>query len=103
SFYSLLAIELYRSFHADRCHPKSAGDITLLRITGGTELTGDHAKRCDIVLLMPKHRHVPVEIRYPPILFLERQFARDVGHTIREHRQVKLGHGSISRGGGGKR
>jgi hypothetical protein len=40
---------------------------------------------------------VPVEIRYESILFLKRQFACNVGHTIREHREMKLGHGSISR------
>ena len=40
---------------------------------------------------MGKHRHVPVEIRYAAILFLKRQFAGDVGHAGRKHRQMKLG------------
>src|SRR5580692_10977200 len=45
---------------------------------------------------MGKHRHVPVEIRYAAILFLKRQFAGDVGHAGRKHRQMKLGHGTVS-------
>src|SRR6516225_9745626 len=45
---------------------------------------------------MGKHRHVSVEIRYAAILFLKRQFAGDVGHAGRKHRQMKLGHGTVS-------
>src|SRR5580704_5832938 len=41
---------------------------------------------------MGKHRHVSVEIRDAAILFLKRQFAGDVGHAGRKHRQMKLGH-----------
>ena len=51
---------------------------------------------CDIFLTMGKHRHVSVEIRYAAILFLKRQFAGDVGHAGRKHRQMKLGHGTVS-------
>src|SRR6202051_2311179 len=91
---SLLPIQLHRSLHADGCHAKSPDDIALLGITAFAELTGDHPKGCDIFLTMGKHRHVPVEIRYAAILFLKRQFAGDVGHAGRKHRQMKLGHGT---------
>src|SRR5271169_5700839 len=93
---SLLPIQLHRSLHADGCHAKSPDDIALLGITACAELTGDHPKGCDIFLTMGKHRHVPVEIRYAAILFLKRQFAGDVGHAGRKHRQMKLGHGTVS-------
>src|SRR5271167_5002401 len=52
---------------------------------------------------MGKHRHVPVEIRYAAILFLKRQFVGDVGHAGRKHRQMKLGHGTVSPDEGKKR
>jgi hypothetical protein len=87
---------VHRSLHADGCHAKSPDDIALLGITAYAELTGDHPKGCDIFLTMGKHRHVPVEIRYAAILFLKRQFAGDVGHAGRKHRQMKLGHGTVS-------
>src|SRR5450755_2634754 len=45
---------------------------------------------------------VPVEIRYLAILFLKRQFARDVRHAGRKHRQMKLWHGPISPDEGNK-
>jgi hypothetical protein len=93
---SLLPIQLYRSLHADGCHAKSPDDIALLGITAYAELTGDHPKGCNIFLTMGKHRHVSVEIRYAAILFLKRQFAGDVGHAGRKHRQMKLGHGTVS-------
>src|SRR5271154_4496327 len=96
SLRSLLPIQLHRSLHADGCHAKSPDDIALLGITAFAELTGDHPKGCDIFLTMGKHRHVPVEIRYAAILFLKRQFAGDVGHASRKHRQMKLGHGTVS-------
>src|SRR5271155_1449954 len=96
SLRSLLPIQLHRSLHADGCHAKSPDDIALLGITAYAELTGDHPKGCDIFLTMGKHRHVPVEIRYATILFLKRQFAGDVGHAGRKHRQMKLGHGTVS-------
>jgi hypothetical protein len=87
----------------DYIHAKSPDDIALLGITAYAKLTGDHPKGPDIFLIMGKHRHVPVEIRYAAILFLKRQFAGNVGHAGRKHRQMKLGHGTVSSDEGKKK
>jgi len=93
SFRALLPIGLHRPLHADGRHPEGADDVALLDVTAGAELTGDHAKRCDVVLGMAEHRHVPVEVRDLTILLHEGQLVRDVGYPIGKYGQLKLRHG----------
>lgn len=48
---------------------------------------------------MGKDRHVSVEIHDLAIFLQERELVGDVGHTIWEHGEMKLGHRPISCGG----
>jgi hypothetical protein len=88
----LLSIQLHGTLHADARHPKGPHDVGLLGIAVHAELTGDHPEGRLVILLMNEHRHVPVEIRHPPVLLHKGQLRGDVGDTLREERQLALWH-----------
>jgi hypothetical protein len=92
SFRSLLTVALHRPLQADLAHPEGAHDVRLFGIAVDAELGGDHAKRGHVLFIMDEHRHGPVEVGHPPILFAESEKRGDVGDAYGEDRQLNLRH-----------
>jgi hypothetical protein len=89
---TLTPIGLYRPLHTNRGHPERAGDLRLCRRAVHHELTGEHAKRADILRGMHEHRQLSVEVRHPPIPALKGQVLCDGRCAGRKDRKLKLRH-----------
>ncbi|MCP4934085.1 MAG: hypothetical protein GY927_07720 [bacterium] len=59
---TLFSVLLYRSFHADGRNGEGATQFGLGGATIDIQLTGDHTKRRQVILIMEKHRQCSVKI-----------------------------------------